>query len=252
MRQILFTLALVAGSLAGQPGLAQHAVAQEVNPRGVVELFTSQGCSSCPPADKILAEYAEDRDTLALSWHVDYWNYLGWADTFSSPAATKRQQNYAHSFARRGVYTPQAVVNGRDHAVGSRKGAVEALLKGGVTPLTVRIEVEHSTDSVTIACSRTAAGEDATLSIVYFIDKAEVAIERGENEDRTITYHNVVRAMDMVGMVKDGALETTLPLDSLRARAREVGANHAALLLQMPTQTGLAGPIVGAARLGAL
>jgi hypothetical protein len=248
MKQLLLTLALLVTPL----GLSQPAVSAETNPRGVVELFTSQGCSSCPPADEILAEYAKDGDTLALSWHVDYWNYLGWADTFSSAAATKRQQNYAHSFARRGVYTPQAVVNGRTHTVGSRKGAIEDLLKGGVAPLSARIEVKHSADSVAIACSRTAAGEDATLSIVYFIDSTKVAIERGENEDRTITYRNVVRAMDMVGMVKDGAMETILPLDSLRARAREVGASHAALLLQVPTEAGLAGPIIGAARLGAL
>lgn len=233
-------------------GVPRAATAQDTPLRGVVELFTSQGCSSCPPADDILADYARDPSTLALSWHVDYWNYLGWKDTFSSASATKRQHAYAQAFARRGVYTPQAVVNGRNHAVGSRKNDIEKLLSGGVAPLTAKINVTRSVDAVKIACGNNITNENATLSVVYFTKSATISIERGENRNRTVTYHNVVRAMDMVGMVKDGALQTTLPLNALQERARELGASHAALLLQKPGTDGAAGPILGAAKLGAL
>jgi len=112
--------------------------------KAVVELFTSQGCSSCPPADKILSGYAKSNDVLALSWHVDYWNYLGWKDTFSKAEFTKRQRSYAVSFRRRGVYTPQAVVNGRNHAVGSQRSEIESLIstfQSNGQGLTVSVEV---------------------------------------------------------------------------------------------------------------
>lgn len=242
--RILATAAICV-ALLHVPSLARAAD----KPRAVVELFTSQGCSSCPAADRILAEYAKRGDVLALSWHVDYWNYLGWRDTFSKAAFTDRQQRYAASFQRRGVYTPQAVVNGRTHAVGSHHREIENLItsyarsgKGLTVPVTTRFEGE----SVRI----TAGGVDgkATLWIVYFDRRIPVKILRGENRGRTITYHNVVRDFTMLGMTKDGAVDITLPLDEMKRK----GFDSCALLLQKATAAGTPGPIVGAAVIGEL
>ena len=220
------------------------AFAAEKQLTAVVEMFTSQGCSSCPPADKLVSAYAARDDVLALSWHVDYWNYLGWKDTFSDAAFTDRQQRYAVSFRRRGVYTPQAVVNGRNHAVGSRGDDISQLMenyrssgKGLVVPVTTKrngnkIRVSAETDS----------GE-ATLWIVYFSREEKVKIERGENRGRTITYHNVVRDYDMLGMMKDGVVDMTLPLAELKKK----GHDSCAILLQQTTKAGTPGPIIGAA-----
>ena len=106
-----------------------QASAQSTQPTAVIELFTSQGCSSCPPADKILGQYARDNTVLALAWHVDYWNYLGWKDTFSKAEFTERQRRYAVTLRRRQIYTPQAIVNGRDHVVGSHGRKLKSLIK---------------------------------------------------------------------------------------------------------------------------
>lgn len=212
-------------------------------PRAVVELFTSQGCSSCPPADKILADYVKDKDVLALSFHVDYWNYLGWKDTFSKAQFTDRQQRYAVSFRRRGVYTPQAVVNGRDHAVGSRKadidGLIDAYTSGG-KGLSVSINTQRDDDKLRITTDATAG--DATLWVVYFDKARQVNIKRGENRGRTITYHNVVREVSMLGMMKDGQLDITLPIEEMKRK----GFESCAILLQKTKPQGTPGAILGA------
>ncbi len=228
--------------------------AEETRLTGVVEMFTSQGCSSCPPADAILTGYAQRDDVLALSWHVDYWNYLGWQDTFSHATFTLRQKRYAAAMGTRNVYTPQAVVNGSGHAVGSRKSDIETLLAGnGATALTVQLDAVRSADGLRVRASSSVG--DATLWVVYYEPTAEVVIERGENEGRTIVYHNVVRAMDMAGMMKDGVLDVTLPLDAMRAKGAGEGARACALLLQASKANdgGFAlGPIIGAVRVGDL
>ena len=113
---ILIALTLLAGLPFGQ-GAARAGDIE--TPAGVVELFTSQGCSSCPPADKALETLAREGKVVALAYHVDYWNYLGWADTMASKENTERQYAYARMFGRSGVYTPQAVINGRDHRNGA-------------------------------------------------------------------------------------------------------------------------------------
>ncbi len=230
--------------------------AEESRLTGVVELFTSQGCSSCPPADRILTDYVKRDDVLALSWHVDYWNYLGWQDTFSHADFTLRQKRYAAAMGARNIYTPQAVVNGSGHAVGSRKGDIDALLTGrGASRLTVPISASRAADGLRVTAE--TAGGDATLWIVYYQPEATVAIERGENEGRTIAYHNVVRAVEMAGMMKDGVLDVTLPLDAMRAKGAGEGASACALLLQISQssqdgETLALGPIIGAARVGGL
>lgn len=236
-RLISALLFFVATLVASQASAADQ-------PRGVVELFTSQGCSSCPPADKILSQYANDGDVLALSWHVDYWNYLGWKDTFSKAEFTDRQQRYAVSFRRRGIYTPQAVINGRDHAVGSRKGDIENLMRTYANSgkgLTVPIVVNRKPNKVNVTTQ--ASIGDATLYVVYFDKERTVKIKRGENSGATITYHNVVRGISMIGMLKDGKLDVTLALKELK----RMGADSCALILQKTTPAGTPGAIVGAA-----
>ncbi|MEL7271947.1 MAG: DUF1223 domain-containing protein [Pseudomonadota bacterium] len=212
---------------------------------GVVEMFTSQGCSSCPPADKLLEKYAARDDVLALSFHVDYWNYLGWQDTFSHAGFTERQYRYAASFKRRGVYTPQAVINGRTHVVGSRGQEVEGLLQAyrdGGKGLTADLNVRQSDGVVRISSTGT---QSATLWLVSYHTARSVDIARGENRGKRITYHNVVRDVSMLGMVKDGVLDISLP-------AAELGRGDAdgkALLLQQTTPSSTPGPIIGAARI---
>ena len=214
------------------------------NPIGVVELFTSQGCSSCPPADKALGKLIEEGKVLALSYHVDYWNYLGWKDTFSRAEFTERQRRYAASFRRHGVYTPQAVVNGRTHAVGSRKKDIEALIDGYVRDgksLTVAVNAQREEENIRVTTD--ADSGDATLWVVYYDKKRSVKIERGENRGRVITYHNVVRDVSMLGMMKQGKLDVTLPLEEMRRR----GFESCAIVLQQNTDIGTPGPILGAA-----
>src|SRR6478752_10718830 len=122
-----FLISLIAGVALAGPLLADEA------PKGVVELFTSQGCSSCPPADAAFRKLVERGDVIALAYHVDYWNYLGWADTLSSKENTERQYGYARTMGRSNVYTPQVVVNGRDHVAGADLNGITSKLDGFVT-----------------------------------------------------------------------------------------------------------------------
>ena len=117
------THVLIAALLSATSAAATNAAAME-RPRGVVELFTSQGCSSCPPADRIVGELAKDPSLVVLSLPVDYWDYIGWKDTLASPQCTARQKGYAAARGDGQVYTPQAVINGRIHVVGSKRAAV--------------------------------------------------------------------------------------------------------------------------------
>jgi len=244
----LRNVALAGGLLiAGSLGFLSPSQAAEKQLRAVVELFTSQGCSSCPAADKILANYAKQGDVLALSFHVDYWNYLGWKDTFSKPEFTNRQQRYAVSFQRRGVYTPQAVVNGRDHAVGSRKQEIEGLIQDYVSKgkgLSIALDTERDSDKIRISTNATFG--NATLWVVYYDKERKVAIKRGENRGRTITYHNVVRDVEMMGMMKEGKMEIMLPLEEMRRK----GYESCAILLQETTAAGTPGAILGATIVG--
>lgn len=242
----LIRIAALAATVALFPVLTSAAADR---PRAVIELFTSQGCSSCPAADKVLGDYAVKGDVLALSYHVDYWNYLGWKDTFSKAEFTERQQRYAQSFDRRGVYTPQVVVNGRDHVVGSRKRDIENLISTYATDgndLSVPVNTEINGDNLRVTTE--AATGNATLWIVYFDKRKNVKIERGENKGRSITYHNVVRDVSMLGMMKQGKLDVTLPLAEMKRK----GYDACALLLQQTTLADTPGPIVGAALVGDL
>ena len=177
--------------------LAPQAMAEDTGPV-VVELFTSQGCSSCPPADAILGELAAREDVLPLSFHVDYWDYIGWKDTFADPQYTARQFAYRDLIGARVVYTPQMIIDGALDVPGSRAGQVETAIaqaresRGDGVALTISDD-----DGMRSAHLSNAAGTavPSRLFVVVFRTEATVAIARGENRGRTITYHNVVEGL---------------------------------------------------------
>lgn len=204
----------------------------------VVELFTSQGCSSCPPADRILGELAERDDVIALALHVDYWDYLGWKDGFASPENTKRQRAYARAMGERSIYTPQMVIGGRDHVIGSRPMKVgQTIQKHSEQTLPVRIQLKRSGDTVTILARANGNIPKTVVQLVTFQPKVTVDVRRGENAGRTLDYHNVVQDLVRVG-TWDGRSDYSGTV--------KVPANMpVAVLVQ---QTG-AGPILGASQL---
>ncbi len=212
----------------------------------VVELFTSQGCSSCPPADKLLGELSTNPNVIALTQAVDYWDYLGWKDENARKSHTERQQNYARVRGDRRIYTPQMVINGRTHVVGSRRGEVKRGLARGAHALSVGIETEMTSDAlkISVAGSKTidARVRNSTLYLVPFKTSVSVAIKRGENRGRTVTYHNVVSEMRPIGMWHGEAVDVELPL----AEMQRHGFDGCAVLLQADLK-GLPGPIHGAA-----
>lgn len=216
-----------------------------LKPRGVVELFTSQGCNSCPPADAVLAELAERGDVVALGYHVDYWDYLGWKDTLAKPENTARQKLYGKAFGKREVYTPQAVINGRIHVKGGRRGAVNAAvseLERTGNGLSIDIAVTRNGESVVINAAGAPDGKgDAHLVLVHFDSAKPVTIERGENKGHTITYTNPVTGVHTAGMWHGKATRFELP----RSEVNQNGG--CAILLQQVNQEGLPGPILGAA-----
>lgn len=199
----------------------------------VVELFTSQGCSSCPPAEALLLDLAERPDVLALAFHVDYWDRLGWPDPFSSPEATARQRDYAAWLGESQVYTPQVVVDGSTGMVGSRRAEVLAAIAAAAAdpgaPIPVSLGRAGGILSVNIG-----AGEGAGRALLVGFDpRAETAIPRGENAGRTILQANVVRSVEVIAEWDGRALA----LDRLLPPGRSV-----ALILQ-----GHDGQILGAA-----
>lgn len=184
---------LVRWSVAAWMALAGNAFAENYV---VVELFTSQGCSSCPPADSILGELAEQDDVIALAWHVDYWDYLGWKDEFASPEYSDRQRAYARAKGERTIYTPQMVIGGLDHAIGSRPMKVAALIKKhAAKAMPVEVKLVRDGDTVQIAAMANGVAVDSIVQVVTFRPRSEVNIRRGENAGRTLVYHNVVQQL---------------------------------------------------------
>jgi hypothetical protein len=189
-------------------------------PKTVVELFTSQGCSSCPPADQFLVELAGRPDVLALTLPVDYWDYLGWKDTLAQPAFTARQRAYASARNDKQVYTPQIVVNGLKPVVGSDRTKIESLVSKGVNNggLPVAVSVSEAGSAVTIEIDASRDGPRSGEAWLLPVAKwREVAIGRGENTGRTIAYANVVRGMVKLGDWSGGAARFDVPLDQARA-----------------------------------
>lgn len=240
-RRLTLRLAAAAMLLCAAPSFAGDVL----KPRGVVELFTSQGCNSCPPADAVLSELADRGDVVALGYHVDYWDYLGWKDTLATPENTERQKLYGEAFGKREVYTPQAVINGRIHVKGGKRGAVNAALaemERTGQGLSVDIDVTRSGDSVVIEAAGLPGEErEAHLVLVQFEPRRRVTIERGENEGQTIAYANPVTKIRTAGMWHGKAARFELPRSEVDKK------NGCAILLQSVSKDGLPGPILGAA-----
>jgi len=170
------------------------------HPPVVVELFTSQGCSSCPPADEMLADLADREDVLALSWHVDYWDYLGWADDFARPEFTRRQQAYAHQAGERAIYTPQMVVGGTDTLIALRPAELMGLLQTQMArPAPVMVSSSRGEDGYRIELTpRGAISGRVAIILVRYAPKRKVAIRAGENRGVVLDYRNVVLAAERI------------------------------------------------------
>lgn len=207
--------------LMGSASRGEPAAQIELGAPAVVELFTSQGCSSCPPADKLLASYARGRDVIALSLPVDYWDYIGWKDTFASPAFSARQKAYAVKRGDGHVYTPQVVVDGLRHAVGSDLNALRAMVKesfGHKGALKVSIAAKLEGDKLVCNLGAAAPGAPAKAGLwLYRISGSrEVSIGRGENRGRKVVYVNVVRSMHKAGEWAGKPVRIEIPAEALK------------------------------------
>jgi hypothetical protein len=188
-------------------------------PRAVIELFTSQGCSSCPAADKVLGELSRDPTLVTLSLPVDYWDYLGWKDTLALHGHSNRERAYADTRGDREVYTPQVVVNGIMHVLGSDKAAIEqaiAQTRQSAAPLTLPVTIAVADGKVSVNVPA-ANGENASAEVWLcpITGKAQIAIERGENRGHTLAYTNVVRRWVKLGDWSGKAETFSLPVAEL-------------------------------------
>lgn len=239
-----WVLALSAIVVATVSAGAEDANAKGAKLKAVVELFTSQGCSSCPPADALLKTYVDRPDVMALSFPVDYWDYLGWKDTFASPRFSERQRAYAKTRGDGSVYTPQIVVNGRLHEVGSRRRLIDKAIIAAnrLAPLSVPVTFRKTKSTMLIdvgAAPEGAASASATIWLAVVRKSSAVNIRRGENGGRKINYYNVVRELTPVGMWTGKA--STFKLDANSVTWPDTDA--CAVLIQ----DGIGGPIIGAA-----
>jgi hypothetical protein len=234
-----FLVPLLAGIALTSPLHAQ----EPAKIKGVVELFTSQGCASCPPADVAFQKLISQGDVVALAYHVDYWNYLGWNDTMASKDNTARQYAYARTLGRSGVYTPQAIINGRDHLNGADLNAINVKLddfqrdgKG----LTVPVDAAMKGDELEI---KIGAGEGKANVVVAYFDKQQlVSVKKGENSGQQISYLHPVSDIETVGMWDGKAMSLVLPANVMD----KAGRKGLAVLLQSSTAAGDPSAIIGA------
>ena len=223
---------LIASFVIASFVIASIAAAQAGEPRAVLELFTSQGCSSCPPADRLVGQLGNDPSIVALSVPIDYWDYLGWRDTLANPAHSARQRAYAHARGDGQIYTPQIVVNGAADALGSDQAAIERAIaqtdrRSGVMSLPVTLAVNNGTLSVTVAGADKAPAA-AEVWLCPLAKAVPVAIGRGENRGHTITYHNVVRNWLKLGTLSATQSSWSVPIAQIKAE----GVDAAAVMVQ--------------------
>jgi len=205
----------------------------------VVELFTSQGCSSCPPADAILGELASKTNVIALGFHVDYWDGIGWRDRYSMPQATERQRRYVEKLKLSSAFTPQMVIDGRHSVVGSDRERIAAAIgeaSGGV-PLEATVAQDHLL--ITLPTSEKRGHYDVT--IVAYLPQATTRVGSGENSGKTLMEFNVVRQIRQVGTWDGKASTFHVPLNSF-----PIDATRVAVLIQETNE----GPIAGAVAVG--
>lgn len=239
---------MIAASILGCAGAAlapRLAQAQSAAQRLVtVELFTSQGCSSCPPADALLRKLSERDDVLALSWPVDYWDYLGWRDTMAKPAFTARQRGYAKKIDPHQPYTPQMVMDGELDVVGNDAVKVAAALDARLKRRSGRVAIAATLSQSALTLDVGAGpAQDATVWLVRYRPRVEVDVRGGENEGRDLIYANVVESCSPLGMWTGAAARYEL------ARA-DLGPRDPDHMLAAVLQVADCGPVLGAARLG--
>jgi hypothetical protein len=236
-RSLLFALLAVAAAWSGAARAADR-------PLIVVELFTSQGCSSCPPADAYLGKLAERDDLLPLAFHVDYWDYIGWHDPFAMPVATHRQRAYARRLNLRYVYTPQMVINGVAQGIGSEPAEIEPLIKAQAAGMEGRprppLSLQRQADgglAIRVGGGAVLEGEPCTVWLIRFDRSHSTPVAHGENGGRTLVDYQVVRSIRDVGHWFGSSLDLAIP----PADGGEPGDGLAVLL-----QAGSAGPILNA------
>jgi hypothetical protein len=233
------TIFLLAGLLCGSAAFAGEARA----PKGVVELFTSQGCASCPPADTTLAQLVAQGDMVVLSYHVDYWNYLGWTDTLSSKENTERQYGYAKTMKRSGVYTPQAIINGREHVKGTDlaaiNGKVDGMQKSG-SGLTVPVTAKMNGHEIEIEIGEGQGQADVVVA--YFTKHQKVDVTKGENSGKSMDYWHSVYDVQSVGTWNGSRMTLKLPGKAL-GKTKKDGC---AILIQSSGPDGEPATIIGA------
>ena len=216
-------------------------------PRAVVELFTSQGCSSCPPADKIIGELAKDPSVIALSMPIDYWDYLGWKDTLADSRFSARQKAYSQTRGDRDVYTPQVIVNGSVHVIGSDRGKIDSAIgdtrkADGVMSVPVTVALAGKQINVSVAASGKSPAAHGEVWICSVSKAVPIMIGRGENRGKEVTYHNVVRTLLKVGDWNGTSGSWTVPLENI---SRE-GVDAAVVFVQDGNRD-KPGPMLGAA-----
>jgi hypothetical protein len=210
-------------------------------PAGVIELFTSQGCNDCPPAEVLMGQLARAPGVIALSYHVTYWDALGWHDRFGLPESDERQQYYVTQLRLPSAFTPQAVIDGRVSAIGSDQMSIEAALSKGQPTLPIELTLDQG--RVRIALPAAAARLPAPLQVIFigYEPRALTEVGAGENAGRKLQEYDVVRTYRRIGLWQGGAAQFSVPLSSLPQ-----GATGIAVLLQEPQ-----GGIAGAAALAA-
>jgi hypothetical protein len=242
------SMALWSGALGICAIAAIICPAQAGDPRAVVELFTSQGCSSCPAADRLMGELSKDPSIVALSMPIDYWDYLGWKDTLADSRFSARQRAYSHVRGDRDVYTPQAVINGSVHVIGSDRSSIENAIgetekTSGVMSVPVSMSVTGRQINVSVAASRNGPAAMHGEVWICSVSKAvPISIGRGENRGREITYYNVVRNLLKVGDWNGTPYSWTVPLENI---SRD-GVDAAAVYVQDGNRD-RPGPMLGAA-----
>lgn len=242
---ISIVLPVVAAAALGLSAASAEEIRHSA-PAGIVELFTSQGCSNCPKADRAIEALADSDDVVTITYHVDYWNYLGWEDTLSAKENTERQYGYAKTLGIRNVFTPQIVLNGMHDAKVSDAGKIKtrlASLGSGEERMRVAVAANLTPAEMTIKIGDGIGKAD--VIVAYYKKRTVVEIKTGENEGKRITYRNAVTKLETVGMWDGKALTIKLPAALLAKR----GFDGCAVLLQSHDADGNPGRILGAASL---
>jgi len=237
MRQFILFFALFSIS-----SFIANAGEYRLQPRAVAELFTSQGCSSCPLADRVLDDIANsNNDIITLAYHVDYWDYIGWRDTFGNAQNTKLQNNYSKALGITPQYTPQLIINGQKEIIGSHEAKVsKALLQAKLSiPVSLKVDQHY----IRIKTPGDVTHDEAIIWLITFQSKSEVKILRGENRGKILTYSNIVSKRQAIGMLESkNGTEIKLPTADILTEN-----NDGFVIIVQTDINGLPGKILGSA-----